>query len=88
MAVAARKAFFEPVQTPVARPAPRLAGENDKGGPSAIHEQQRLLEAAFSERHANPRLRAISYSLLTVASIGMWAAIIDAAVHVGHMLRP
>ncbi len=88
MAVAARKAFFEPVQTRASRPAPRVAGENDKGGLSVVHEQQRLLEAAFTERHADPRLRAISYSILTVASIGMWVAIIDAAVHVGHMLRP
>jgi len=88
MAVAARKAFLQPVPTRVTRPTPRLAGENDRGGASAVHEQQRLLEAAFTERHANPRLRAISYSILTVASIGMWIAIIDAAAHVGHMLRP
>ena len=88
MAVAARKAVFEPVQARAARPVPRVAGENDRGGPSAVHEQQRLLEAAFTTRHANPRLRAVSYSVLTVASIGMWVAIIDAAVQVGRMLHP
>jgi len=88
MAAAARKTFLEPVPARLARPTPRLAGENDRGGPSAVHQQQRLLEAAFTERNANPRLRAVSYSLLAVASIGMWVAIIGAAVHVGHMVHP
>jgi hypothetical protein len=88
MAVAARKAEFQSEPAGVARPAPRLAEDTDFAGPTAVHAQQRALEAAFSGRHAHPRLRAVSYTLATLACFGVWAAIISAAAHVGRMVHP
>jgi len=86
MAVAKRKTNFETFEPRAARPALRLANATDQAAPTAVHGQQRVLEAAFTERHAHPRLRAWSYSLLALASIGIWAAVISGAVYVGHMI--
>ena len=86
MAVAARKAFLESV--PARASPPRLADESDLGGRIPVHDQQRALEAAFATRNAHPRLRAVTFSLLTLASLGLWTAIIAGAVYVGRMVNP
>jgi hypothetical protein len=88
MAIAARKAFSESAPVRVWRPAPRPADETDLAGPSAVQNHQQALEAAFAARNAHPRLRAATLSLLTLASVGLWAAIIIAAIHVGRMVTP
>jgi len=88
MAVAARKALFEAAQPRVATPAPRPADETDAGPTSPVHDQHRALEAAFAARSEHPRLRAWAYGLLTLASLGLWAVIITAAIHVGQMVAP
>jgi len=88
MAEAARKAYFESVQPRRKTPAPRLAEAADLARSSAVHDQHRQLEAAFTARNHHPRLRAISYSLLVLGSLGLWAVIIDAVIHVGRMFHP
>jgi len=88
MAVAARKAFSESVPIPASGPAPRLADETDLAGSTPVHDQHRALEAAFAQRSEHPRLRAVTFSLLTLASLGLWAAIIAGAVYVGRMVNP
>jgi len=87
MAVAARKTLVETFQPREPAPGPRLANATDQAAPTEVHDQHRLLEAAFTERHAHPRLRAVSYSALVLASLGLWTVIISAAVHVGHMIH-
>jgi hypothetical protein len=86
MAVAARQRLFESAQPRPAPPAPRLAGSADQARASQVHTQQEMLEAAFTGRHEHPRLRAVTLSLLVLASTGLWAAIIAAAVYVGRMV--
>ena len=94
MAIAALKPFNQPVRPGL--PAPRLVDETDFGGPSQVpnqvpnqvRDQQRALAATFTAPHAHPRFRAVTFSLLTLASVGMWAAIIAAIVHVGQMVHP
>jgi len=86
MAVAARKTLFQILPPRKQRPAPRLANAADPAHPSAVHAQQDALQAAFTARHPHPRFRAIVFSLLILASFGLWAAIIAAAIHVGQMI--
>jgi hypothetical protein len=91
MAVAARKRLLEPAQpcpAQPAQPAPRLAQSADQARASQVHTQQQMLEAAFTARHQYPRLRAVTLSLLILASAGLWAAIITAAIYVGRMVNP
>jgi len=89
MAIATRKAFFEAAQPRIpAPPAPRLAQSDDQARASQVHIQQETLEAVFTGRHQYPRLRAVTLSLLILASAGLWAAIIAGAVYVGRMVTP
>jgi len=88
MAIAARQPFIESVQPGVAAPVPRLTDDSDLGGRNSVQDQQRALAAAFTARHAQPRFRAVILSLLTLASLGLWAALIAAIVQVGRMVQP
>ena len=88
MAVAAHKRSFEPAQPRPEPPGPRLAQSADQARASQVHTQQQMLEVAFTGRHEYPRLRAVTFSLLILASVGLWAAIIAAAVYVGRMVNP
>jgi hypothetical protein len=89
MAVAERKGFFEAAQPRIpAAPAPRLAQTGDQARTSPAHIQQETLEAVFTGRNQYPRLRAVTLSLLILASAGLWAAIIAGAVYVGRMVSP
>jgi hypothetical protein len=88
MAVAARNRSFESAQPRPTPPTPRLAGAADQARASQVHTQQQMLEAAFTGRHEHPRLRAVTLSLLILASASLWAAIITAAIYVGRMVNP
>lgn len=82
MASAARKVVVDAES--VDTPSLRVAAASDSGPTPFVHDQQRRLAAAFAEppRH---RMRAATLTLAGLASTGLWAIIISAAIYVGRM---